>query len=78
VKIQKLSTNIGRAYIDSFQISKGNKEISQVLRLHEPSGLLQIEMPGNMSTVEGQFEDVPHDMRLILTRPVTFMISDSG
>lgn len=29
---------------------------------HEPSGLLPIQMPANMSTVEKQFEDVPFDM----------------
>jgi beta-glucosidase len=28
----------------------------------EPSGLLPIQMPANMKTVEEQFEDVPHDM----------------
>ncbi|MBW3469889.1 glycoside hydrolase family 3 protein [Arthrospiribacter ruber] len=28
----------------------------------EPSGLLPIQMPANMKTVELQFEDVPHDM----------------
>ena len=28
----------------------------------EPSGLLPLQMPLNMSTVEKQFEDVPHDM----------------
>jgi len=28
----------------------------------EPSGLLPLQMPANMETVEKQFEDVPHDM----------------
>jgi len=28
----------------------------------EPSGLLPLQMPTNMKTVEAQFEDVPHDM----------------
>ena len=28
----------------------------------EPSGLLPVQMPANMSTVEKQFEDVPFDM----------------
>lgn len=28
----------------------------------EPSGLLPMQMPANMKTVEVQFEDVPHDM----------------
>jgi len=29
----------------------------------EPSGLLPMQMPADMRTVEEQFEDVPHDMR---------------
>jgi len=29
----------------------------------EPSGLLPIQMPADMNTVEEQYEDVPHDMR---------------
>jgi len=29
----------------------------------EPSGLLPLQMPANMETVEKQFEDVPHDMQ---------------
>jgi beta-glucosidase len=28
----------------------------------EPSGLLPLQMPKDMTTVEKQFEDVPHDM----------------
>ncbi|QIA06568.1 glycoside hydrolase family 3 protein [Draconibacterium halophilum] len=28
----------------------------------EPSGLLPMQMPANMKTIEEQFEDVPHDM----------------
>ena len=28
----------------------------------EPSGLLPMQMPANMNTVEAQYEDVPHDM----------------
>jgi len=28
----------------------------------EPSGLLPMQMPANMKTVEQQYEDVPHDM----------------
>jgi len=28
----------------------------------EPSGLLPVQMPANMQTVEKQYEDVPHDM----------------
>jgi beta-glucosidase len=30
----------------------------------EPSGLLPIQMPANMETVEQQYEDVPHDMKV--------------
>ncbi|HEY0656535.1 MAG TPA: glycoside hydrolase family 3 N-terminal domain-containing protein [Chryseosolibacter sp.] len=30
----------------------------------EPSGLLPIQMPASMETVEQQFEDVPHDMKV--------------
>ena len=29
----------------------------------EPSGLLPVQMPADMNTVEKQFEDVPHDMK---------------
>ena len=29
----------------------------------EPSGLLPMQMPADMRTVEEQFEDRPHDMR---------------
>jgi beta-glucosidase len=29
----------------------------------EPSGLLPLQMPANMQTVEAQYEDVPHDMQ---------------
>ena len=29
----------------------------------EPSGLLPLQMPDNMQTVEAQYEDVPHDMQ---------------
>jgi beta-glucosidase len=29
----------------------------------EPSGLLPLQMPANMNTVEEQYEDVPHDMQ---------------
>ena len=37
-----------------FEIVVGNKE---------PSGLLPVQMPADMDTVEEQFEDVPRDMR---------------
>ena len=29
----------------------------------EPSGLLPLQMPANMQTVEEQYEDTPHDMQ---------------
>src|SRR5690606_16063939 len=29
----------------------------------EPSGLLPVQMPANMETVESQFEDIPRDMQ---------------
>ena len=29
----------------------------------EPSGLLPLQMPADMQTVEKQFEDAPHDMQ---------------
>lgn len=32
----------------------------------EPSGLLPMQMPADMRTVEEQYEDVPHDMRPLL------------
>lgn len=31
---------------------------------HEPSALLPLQMPADMSTVENQAEDVPHDMEV--------------
>ncbi|OAB35377.1 hypothetical protein PMSM_08930 [Paenibacillus macquariensis subsp. macquariensis] len=30
----------------------------------EPSGLMPMQIPANMKTVEEQFEDVPHDMEV--------------
>jgi len=33
---------------------------------NEPSGLLPMQMPANMKTVEEQFEDVPHDMECLV------------
>jgi beta-glucosidase len=33
---------------------------------HEPSGLLPMQMPADMRTVEEQYEDVPRDMRPLL------------
>ena len=32
----------------------------------EPSGLLPMQMPANMKTVEEQFEDVPRDMECLV------------
>ena len=38
--------------------------VLDVLTGVEPSGLLPVQMPANMETVEQQFEDVPHDMKV--------------
>jgi beta-glucosidase len=39
-----------------------NQAIFDILTGAEPSGLLPLQMPANMRTVEEQYEDVPHDM----------------
>lgn len=52
-------------YIDAIVINFGssvNAILDIVSGKVEPSGLLPIQMPANMSTVEKQFEDVPMDM----------------
>jgi beta-glucosidase len=50
------------AIVASFGIQ--NQAILDILSgTAEPSGLLPIQMPANMETVEEQFEDVPHDMQ---------------
>jgi len=50
---------------DAILISFGvqNQAIFDILSgKNEPSGLLPMQMPANMKTVEEQYEDVPHDM----------------
>jgi beta-glucosidase len=50
------------AIVASFGIQ--NQAILDILTgATEPSGLLPLQMPANMQTVEEQFEDVPHDMQ---------------
>ena len=50
------------AIVASFGIQ--NQAILDILTgATEPSGLLPVQMPANMETVEEQFEDVPHDMQ---------------
>jgi beta-glucosidase len=39
-----------------------DQAVMDVLSGTEPAGLLPIQMPANMETVEGQLEDAPHDM----------------
>jgi beta-glucosidase len=41
-----------------------DQAILDVLTGAEPSGLLPVQMPANMETVEQQFEDVPRDMKV--------------
>ncbi|WP_276368840.1 glycoside hydrolase family 3 N-terminal domain-containing protein [Chryseolinea sp. H1M3-3] len=40
-----------------------DQAVMDVLTGVEPSGLLPVQMPADMETVEQQLEDVPHDMR---------------
>jgi len=41
-----------------------DQAIMEIVSGHaEPSGLLPMQMPANMKTVEEQFEDVPRDMQ---------------
>jgi beta-glucosidase len=40
----------------------GQAALDIISGVREPSGLLPVQMPANMSTVEKQFEDVPFDM----------------
>jgi beta-glucosidase len=50
------------AIVASFGIQ--NQAILDILTgATEPSGLLPVQMPANMETVEDQYEDVPHDMQ---------------
>ena len=39
-----------------------DQAILDILTGVEPSGLLPVQMPADMKTVEEQFEDTPHDM----------------
>jgi beta-glucosidase len=49
------------AIVASFGVQ--NQAILDILTgVAEPSGLLPVQMPANMQTVERQYEDVPHDM----------------
>ena len=53
-------------YADAVLITFGvqNKVYLDILSgAHEPSGLLPMQFPADMDTVEEQFEDTPHDMR---------------
>ncbi len=50
------------AIVASFGVQ--NQAILDILTgAAEPSGLLTVQMPANMNTVEEQYEDVPHDMQ---------------
>jgi beta-glucosidase len=50
--------------VDAILLSFGvqDQAIFEVLNGIEPAGLLPLQMPANMETVERQMEDVPHDM----------------
>jgi beta-glucosidase len=52
--------------VDAILVSFGvqDQAIFEVLRGAEPSGLLPLQMPASMATVEQQQEDVPHDMEV--------------
>lgn len=52
--------------VDAIVYSFGvmDQAIMDVLSGIEPSGLLPVQMPANMETVEKQLEDVPHDMKV--------------
>lgn len=53
-------------YADAILITFGvqNKVYMDIISgAHEPSGLLPMQFPADMNTVEEQFEDTPHDMR---------------
>ncbi len=41
-----------------------DQAVLEILSGVEPSGLLPVQMPANMETVEQQFEDVPRDMKV--------------
>ncbi|MCQ2142038.1 MAG: glycoside hydrolase family 3 C-terminal domain-containing protein [Bacteroidales bacterium] len=53
-------------YADAILISFGVQQqaiLDVITGASEPSGLLPMQMPANMKTVEEQFEDVPRDMQ---------------
>jgi beta-glucosidase len=53
--------NQADAIVASFGVQ--NQAILDIITgASEPSGLLPLQMPDNMQTVEAQYEDVPHDM----------------
>jgi beta-glucosidase len=43
-----------------------DQAVIEVVSGIEPSGLLPVQMPANMETVEQQQEDVPHDMKVYI------------
>ena len=54
------------SYCDAILLSFGiqNQAILETISgANEPTGLLPMQMPADMRTVEEQFEDVPRDMR---------------
>ncbi|MBQ3984212.1 MAG: beta-glucosidase, partial [Bacteroidales bacterium] len=54
------------SYCDAILLSFGiqNQAIMETISgANEPSGLLPMQLPADMRTVEEQFEDVPRDMR---------------
>ncbi len=56
-------------YADAILLRFGvqNQAVLDILSgTHEPSGLLPMQMPADMRTVEEQYEDVPRDMRPLL------------
>ena len=53
------------AIVASFGVQ--NQAILDILTGNaEPSGLLPIQLPANMKTVEAQYEDLPHDMQAFI------------
>ena len=55
-------------YADAILLTFGvqNQVVLEIVKGNvEPSGLLPMQMPADMRTVEEQFEDTPHDMRTL-------------
>lgn len=52
--------------VDAILLSFGvqDQAIFEILTGKEPGGLLPVQMPASMETVEQQMEDVPHDMKV--------------